>query len=101
MSNPNFKTLGITDNNCGFMIGGDAKPAGGENLTVHSPINRDQLGVVKMATVADAEKAIDAASEAFLKWRAVPAPKRGEFVRRIGERLRARKSELAEVVCRE
>src|SRR5204863_2402321 len=38
---------------------------------------------------------------AFVQWRLVPAPVRGDFVRRIGERLRARKEDLAAVVCRE
>ena len=39
-----------------------------------------------------------AAQDAFLKWRLVPAPKRGEFVRRIGEKLRARKADLGALV---
>src|SRR5436190_23580096 len=54
-----------------------------------------------MASVNDVQPAIDAASEAFLQWRLVPAPKRGEFVRRIGEKLRVNKTHLANVVCHE
>src|SRR5438046_1419045 len=82
-------------------LGSSAPAASGETLEVHSPIDGASLATFKMANAADVERAIDAASEAFLKWRIVPGPKRGEFVRRIGDRLRARKRELANVVCHE
>src|SRR5204863_9216942 len=52
-------------------------------------------------TAADLGPVLKSAGEAFLQWRVVPAPVRGEFVRRIGERLRAKKADLAKVVCRE
>src|SRR5437773_2100402 len=78
-----------------------APTGAGAALDVHSPINGALLATLKMATPADVQRAIDAADDAFLKWRLVPAPKRGEFVRRIGEKLRARKRELANVVCLE
>jgi aldehyde dehydrogenase (NAD+) len=52
-----------------------------------------------MATPADAHCAIDGARAAFDRWRTIPAPKRGEVVRRFGERLRQHKPELALVVA--
>src|SRR5439155_2457264 len=65
---------------------------------VHSPIDRAALATIKSATPAEVAQVIDAASDAFVKWREVPAPKRGEFVRRLGEKLRERKADLAEIV---
>jgi aldehyde dehydrogenase (NAD+) len=73
----------------------------GEPLTVRSPIDGEPLAEFPLATAADLTPVLAAAGDAFLKWRVVPAPVRGEFVRRIGERLRDRKAALADVVCRE
>src|SRR5262245_66623050 len=73
----------------------------GEPLAVCSPIDGAALAEFPAATASDLRRALAAAGDAFLTWRVVPAPARGEVVRRIGERLRARKSELAAVVCRE
>lgn len=46
----------------------------------------------------DAAQAIEAAHEAFKTWRLVPAPKRGELVRLLGEELRAAKEDLGRLV---
>src|SRR3954447_11753004 len=73
----------------------------GEPLTVRSPIDGTALVEFPAATAGDLRRALAAAGDAFLTWRVVPGPARGEFVRRVGERLRARKAELAAVVCRE
>ncbi|MFL5327556.1 MAG: aldehyde dehydrogenase family protein [Gemmataceae bacterium] len=73
----------------------------GEAITVRSPIDGAALAEFPSATTGDLRRALTAANEAFLSWRTVPGPVRGEFVRRIGERLRARKQELAAVVCGE
>jgi aldehyde dehydrogenase (NAD+) len=51
-----------------------------------------------MATAEQVQPAIDAAAEAFRAWRVVPAPVRGEFVRRFAERLRTYKQDLATLV---
>src|SRR4029450_13545089 len=59
------------------------------------------LPEVTQATPRDVGPAIASASEAFKTWRAVPAPKRGEFVRRVGEKLRQRKSDLDTLVSLE
>jgi aldehyde dehydrogenase (NAD+) len=67
-------------------------------LVSRSPIDGSTLGSVRKATVADLQHAIDDASKAFITWRSVPAPVRGEFVRRLGEKLRHHKADLAEVV---
>ncbi|UDF03261.1 aldehyde dehydrogenase family protein [Asticcacaulis sp. AND118] len=70
----------------------------GGTLKVHSP-NTGELIAEAVETSADEAKArIDAAHEAFLKWRLIPAPKRGELVRLFGEELRAHKDGLGRLV---
>jgi aldehyde dehydrogenase (NAD+) len=73
----------------------------GPALPVHSPIDGRVLATVRTATPGDVRRMIDASAEAFKTWRNVPAPKRGEFVRRVGEKLRARKADLAKLVTLE
>lgn len=56
---------------------------------------------VSVTTERDYEKSMQAASKAFLKWREVPAPKRGEMVRLIGDEIRKHKSRLGSLVSLE
>ena len=65
---------------------------------MRSPIDGRTLAVVNCASPADVRRVIDAAAEAFKSWRTVPSPKRGELVRRIGQKLRERKADLARLV---
>jgi aldehyde dehydrogenase (NAD+) len=66
-----------------------------------NPATGELLGRVRAATSADYERIIVAARDAFLKWRMVPAPKRGEIVRLIGQELRAHKDALGTLVTLE
>ncbi|MEA2736318.1 MAG: aldehyde dehydrogenase, partial [Humisphaera sp.] len=93
-----LEKFGITASPDAIWIGGESRPGTGEAITVRSPIDGRTLATIKSATSTDVNRAIDAAADAFVKWRDVPAPKRGEFVRRIGERLRQQKSDLARIV---
>lgn len=68
------------------------------SMASYSPVTGEKIGDVQVVTVAEANKAIDAAQEAFLKWRLVPAPRRGELVRLLGEELRAAKDDLGRLV---
>ncbi len=68
---------------------------------VRTPITGDVIGSVRLARADDYERASAAAHEAFLRWRAVPAPARGEIVRRIGLVLRERKEALGRLVALE
>ena len=74
---------------------------GGEVLEKYSPIDGSLLGRVKQAASADFERTVEAAQRAFLAWREVPAPKRGEVVRQLGQALRERKIELGQLVSLE
>jgi aldehyde dehydrogenase (NAD+) len=73
-----------------------------ENLaSVFSPVDGKEIAKVKMAGAEDYHKVIDTAKEAYLDWRLMPAPKRGEIVRQLGEELRAHKDDLGKLVSYE
>ncbi len=74
---------------------------GGELLTSDSPIDGKPIAQVKQCTPADYERIVTRAHEAFLSWRSVPAPVRGEMVRRLGNALREVKKDLGELVTLE
>ena len=71
-------------------------PAG--DLSVHSPIDASQIGSVTTASPSDVDLACAKANKAFLAWRIVPAPRRGELVRQLGNALRIHKADLARLV---
>jgi aldehyde dehydrogenase (NAD+) len=71
--------------------------AGGA-LEVRSPITGEVIARVKEVDAAGAAAVIAASNEAFRAWRKVPAPKRGELVRLLGEELRIAKTALGRLV---
>jgi aldehyde dehydrogenase (NAD+) len=73
----------------------------GMRRAVHTPVDGGLLGTVVEATPAEYERVVDAAHSAFQQWRAVPAPKRGEVVRQLGDELRRVKRELGALVSLE
>jgi len=73
----------------------------GGALESRSPIDGSVIGSVREASGADVAAACERAQRAFLQWRTVPAPRRGELVRLIGEELRAAKEPLARLVTLE
>jgi aldehyde dehydrogenase (NAD+) len=70
-------------------------------ITVRSPIDGAVLGGAAGTSAMDAAAAIGRAHAAFLRWRDVPAPRRGELVRLLGEELRCHKAELGRLVTLE
>ena len=70
-------------------------------LAARSPITGEEIARLRAATPADMDAAIDRAHTAFLAWRQVPPPRRGELVRLLGEELRAAKAELGRLVTLE
>ncbi len=67
-------------------------------LKSYSPIDGKFLGGVRVADRAQYEDTINAAHDAFVQWRMVPAPQRGEVVRKIAETLREEKRALARLI---
>src|SRR6185437_11923589 len=67
-------------------------------LIARTPITGDILGRIAETNAADARRAIEAAHAAFLQWRLVPPPRRGELVRLLGMELREHKEALGRLV---
>ena len=77
---------------CGATV-----PAG-EGWTARSPIDGSALFALRSSTASDVDAAIDAAHAAFLRWRTVPAPHRGNLVKHYGRLLEQHKEQLADLV---
>lgn len=75
--------------------------SGSNALQVHSPIDGSLIASVQQTAQADMPALINKAHVAFEHWRTVPAPRRGELVRLLGEELRAAKHELGALVTLE
>lgn len=95
-----LKNLGIKEINEGCATG-NTWFSSGELIESYSPVDGKLIAKVKAATKADYQKVMAAASAAFLQWRNVPAPKRGEIVRQFGEKLRTKKADLGKLVSYE
>jgi aldehyde dehydrogenase (NAD+) len=93
-----MKQLGVADLQNSVAIGGTWQKGDGEQHSVHSPIDGSILAEFHFASRGQVQSSIEGASESFQSWRVVPAPTRGELVRRYGEQLRERKSDLATLV---
>ena len=73
----------------------------GGTLSVHSPIDGAEVARIRETDAAQMPAVIAKAQDAFRAWRQVPAPRRGELVRLLGEELRAAKDELGALVTLE
>ena len=89
--------LNIKNNQKGCNTGG-IWIGEGEILSSFSPVNDLLLGTVQGASVQDYEYILDKAEDAFLSFRTLPAPKRGDLVRQLGNKLREKKSYLGQLV---
>jgi aldehyde dehydrogenase (NAD+) len=72
-----------------------------EGLSTRSPIDGSSGQAVRITTSDEVDQAVGSATAAFDAWRRVPAPRRGELVRLLGEELRAAKADLAALVTLE
>ncbi len=68
---------------------------------MRSPITGEEIAQLRDTTPEEAEAAIARSVKAFHAWRQVPSPKRGEFVRLLGQELRMAKAELGRLVTLE
>jgi len=82
---------------CGDWI---PNPSGGE-LESLSPATGEALAKIQLASLADYECVMARAATAFLEWRMVPAPQRGEIVREIANELRLHKADLGALISLE
>ncbi|MEE4161107.1 MAG: aldehyde dehydrogenase family protein [Woeseiaceae bacterium] len=94
--------LGIEDSNPGTWIGATAHSSRDADL-IHSynPSNGERIASVKATTPEEYDVVVRAAREASREWRKVPAPVRGEAVRRIANALREHKDALGSLVALE
>jgi len=95
-----LKQLGIEALNEGTSTGIN-NFANGKIIESYSPADGALIAKVKTSTQEDYEKAMQKASEAFLEWRLIPAPRRGEIVRQMGDELRKLKEPLGKLVSYE
>lgn len=96
-----LKRLGIESVNHGVCTGLSwLETQGKENVSV-SPVNNKEIARVKTATLDDYEAVVEKAQQAYLIWREMPAPRRGEIVRQIGNALREHKNDLGYLVSLE
>jgi aldehyde dehydrogenase (NAD+) len=96
-----LRELGIQEINPGASTGTGWMDTQGELLDSYSPANGQLIARVKQATTADYEHIIQTSQKAFSTWRMIPAPKRGEIVRQMGEALRKYKDPLGRLVSYE
>ena len=82
-------------------LGVPASAYQGGDLAVRSPLTGEVVAHVPQHTPAQASDAIGRAHAAFATWRTVPAPRRGELIRLLGEELRAAKADLGRLVTLE
>ena len=89
--------LGISSVSSGAADGTWIETRGPE-LVSENPANAEPIAKVRQAQAADYERVATKAAEAFTSWRMVPAPRRGEIVRQLGDELRKAKEPLGRLV---
>ena len=96
-----LKTLGIESTNKGVSTGTQWVSSTGETIDSFSPVDGKKIGSVVPADKNTYETVITKAEDAFKTWRLMPAPKRGEIVRQVGDALRTYKEPLGKLVSYE
>ncbi len=92
---PVLDRLGLAAVNSGGGLDGSPE------LISYNPANGEELARVQLASEADYERIVSTAASVFEKWRMLPAPKRGQIVREIGDALRESKDDLGTLVTLE
>lgn len=93
-----LKNLGIEPSHMGLSTGKKWHTTAGKKVEMISPADGSLITTITQATKEDYNLMMETAQQAFLQWRMVPAPKRGEIVRQIGEELRLHKEDLGYLV---
>jgi aldehyde dehydrogenase (NAD+) len=95
-----FADLGLSQRNSGVYAGGWLDATGPE-IPVENPASGETVATVVSASPADYERVAATAAETFERWRMLPAPQRGEYIRRLGNALRQKKAALGALVTLE
>ena len=97
-----LKQLGIQDLNKAYSTGSNWGKTNSETIIEsNSPVDGKKIASVHLASQNDYDTVVTTAQNAFLAWRQIPAPKRGEMVRQFGEALRENKEALGTLVSYE
>uniref|UniRef100_A0A671URL5 aldehyde dehydrogenase (NAD(+)) n=1 Tax=Sparus aurata TaxID=8175 RepID=A0A671URL5_SPAAU len=94
-----LKELGLSEDNPGVYNG--SWGGSGEVITSYCPANNEPIARVTQATLAEYEETVQKTREAWEMWADIPAPKRGEIVRQIGDALRKKIKVLGSLVSLE
>jgi len=95
-----FEALGLSGHNSG-VFAGEWLEATGEQVDVVNPATGETLATVGMASGDDYDRVADSSLETFERWRLLPAPMRGQYVRRLGDALRDKIEPLGALVTLE
>jgi aldehyde dehydrogenase (NAD+) len=92
--------LGLGAHNSG-VFAGEWIEASGDTLEVENPATGETIASVTLASPDDYERVVESSADTFARWRMLPAPRRGEFVRALGDGLRAHRDDLGALVSLE
>jgi aldehyde dehydrogenase (NAD+) len=97
-----LKRLGLEQSNPGTWSGSRSMQTESAPLIESvNPTTNEVIASVRATTEAEYDRVVEAAREAFLEWRKVPAPARGDAIRRLGDALRDNKDALGSLVSLE
>jgi len=97
---PFLKELGLEKENLGGYYSGKFVGSG-ETVTSYNPHNGKAIATIKMASPEEYEEAVKSMTKGKKAWAKMPAPKRGEIVRQLGEAFRAKKEALGKLISLE
>lgn len=96
-----LRRLGLKKSQSGTSTGTRWIKSNGRGIKSVSPVDGTVIGTVSTTDLASFDKILETAGKAFLSWRMLPAPRRGEIVRQIGEAIRRNKNDLGALVSYE
>jgi aldehyde dehydrogenase (NAD+) len=95
-----LSSLGLSTANSGAFAGG-WRDAGGDTIEIENPATGETIASVTLASDEDYEAVVASAAETFDRWRMLPAPRRGEYVRALGDAVRTHRDDLGALVSLE
>lgn len=85
----------------GVCVAGEWLDASGQVVDIPNPATGETLASVRLGDSSDYSRAVTSSVDTFARWRALPPPQRGDYVRQIGNALRDRRDELGALVALE